>query len=194
MTMIHLVRHGEVHNPQGILYARLPRFRLSERGQQQAAAAGVYLQHRPLAAVFSSPMLRARQTAEFIARPHDLKVQQSELLNEVLTPHQGRPIAELDAEGWIMYEDLPPDYETPADLLDRVQQMIASVRAQYPEQEVAIVSHGDVVLSVQFWAQGITFSDSTKNSVKVYPATASITTLVFANGVVRPSMTYHQPY
>ncbi len=194
MTMIHLVRHGEVHNPQGILYARLPRFRLSERGQQQAAAAGVYLQHRPLTAVFSSPMLRARQTAEFIARPHDLKVQQSELLNEVLTPHQGRPIAELDAEGWIMYEDLPPDYETPADLLDRVQQMIASVRAQYPEQEVAIVSHGDVVLSVQFWAQGITFSDSTKNSVKVYPATASITTLVFANGVVRPSMTYHQPY
>jgi broad specificity phosphatase PhoE len=194
MTIIHFVRHGEVYNPQKILYSRLPRFCLSAPGQQQAAAAGAYLKDRPLAAVISSPLLRARQTARYIAEPHGLRVQRSALINEVFTPHQGRSIAELEAEGWILYENLPPGYETPGDILARTLRLIARLRQQYPDQEVAAVSHGDVVLALHFWIRDIPFTDGTKNAVDPYPATASITTLTFANGAEKPAFAYKQPY
>ena len=64
LTQIHFVRHGEVHNPQKIYYGRLPGFPLSEEGRRQAQAAAHALRARPLAAIFSSPMQRARETAE----------------------------------------------------------------------------------------------------------------------------------
>jgi broad specificity phosphatase PhoE len=206
MTIIHVVRHGDVHNPQKIFYGRMPRFRLSELGQQQAAAAGEYLKDHPLAAIVSSPRLRARQTARAIANAHasanaqasahghnGLKIQQSKLIDEIHNPHQGRPIAELDAEGWVLYEDLPPGYETAAEVQARAVRLINRLRRQYPDQEVVMVSHGDIVLSTRFWVEGITFTDDAKNRVRLYPATASITTLTF-DGSAAPTMTYHQPY
>ncbi len=193
MTTIHLVRHGEVHNPHQILYGRLPRFRLSERGREQAAAAAACLQDRPLAAVFSSPRLRARQTAAAIARPHGLPVRLSVLADEVLSPHQGRPAAELEAEGWPLYRDLPPGYETPEDILARVQRLIDRLRIAYSGREVAVVTHGDIVLAVQFWVAGVPFTDETKNR-SLYPAPASITTLQFADGAPLPALTYCRPY
>ncbi|MBN2472784.1 MAG: histidine phosphatase family protein [Anaerolineae bacterium] len=194
MTIIHVVRHGNVHNPDNILYGRLPNFRLSDEGEQQAAAAGAYLQDRPLQAVISSPQLRARQTAAHIAGPHGLAVEVSPLLDEIVSPHQGRPISELDAEGWIMYENLPEGYETPADITARLLRQIEQIRARFPDGEVAIVSHGDVVIAARFWAEGVTFNDDHKNAVPVYPATASITTLAFSGNGAKPALTYHQPY
>ena len=62
-TSIFFVRHGHVYNPQKILYGRLPGFRLSDLGREQAQAAAVALRDIPLAAAFSSPQLRTRQTA-----------------------------------------------------------------------------------------------------------------------------------
>lgn len=193
MTTIHFVRHGEVYNPDKILYGRLPGFRLSTAGESQAAAAGMHLSTRPLAAVISSPQLRARQTAEHIARPHGLTVEVSALVDEVHSPYEGRPAAELDAQGWLLYTNVLPGYETPADIMARVLRQIDLLRARYPADEVAVVTHGDIVLAVQFWAQGIPFTDETKNSVAVYPATASITSMHF-NGHARPQFTYHRPY
>ena len=76
----------------------------------------------------------------------------------------------------------------------RVVRLIDELRAAYPGQEVVAVSHGDVVLAVRFWAEGIVFNDDTKNRVQLYPATASVTSLTFAPGADRPRMTYHQPY
>lgn len=194
MTTIHVVRHGDVHNPEKILYGRLPGYRLSDLGNQQAAAAGVYLRERPLQAVIASPQLRAQQTAAHIAQHHDLAVQTSPLIDEINTPHQGRPITELDAEGWILYTDLPEGYETPEEIQTRLLEQIAAVRRDYPNGEVVLVSHGDVVLATRFWVEGIPFTDDTKNRVRLYPATASVTTLVFNGSEERPSMTYHQPY
>jgi broad specificity phosphatase PhoE len=67
---VHLVRHGEVENPDHIRYGRLPGFHLSARGREQAARAAEYLarQHPPIALVVSSPLERARETADVIAR------------------------------------------------------------------------------------------------------------------------------
>ena len=62
-TVISFVRHGEVYNPDDIIYGRLCGFRLPEKGNYQAVKAAETLNGSQLAAIFSSPLLRARQTA-----------------------------------------------------------------------------------------------------------------------------------
>jgi broad specificity phosphatase PhoE len=71
-TAISFVRHGEVYNPDNIFYGRLPGFRLSEKGNYQTGKAAETLNGSRLAAIFSSPPLRARQTAgeRVISNPH----------------------------------------------------------------------------------------------------------------------------
>ena len=60
---MHLLRHGEVHNPDGVLYGRLPGFHLSERGRQMAQMVGDHLAARDVACVVASPLERAQETA-----------------------------------------------------------------------------------------------------------------------------------
>lgn len=70
---LHLVRHGEVHNPDHVVYAALDGFRLSGLGRKQAVEAGEYLADAPVSVVVSSPLERAVQTASAIAFRHDLE-------------------------------------------------------------------------------------------------------------------------
>jgi broad specificity phosphatase PhoE len=69
-TVVHLLRHGEVHNPDGILYGRLPGFRLSEVGLRQAEQIAAHLGDHDVVHVVASPLLRAQQTAAPIAARH----------------------------------------------------------------------------------------------------------------------------
>ncbi|MGH2701497.1 MAG: histidine phosphatase family protein, partial [Actinomycetota bacterium] len=71
---VHLVRHGEVENPKGVIYGRLPGYNLSERGQRQAEAAGRHLRDADVRAVWASPLERAQETAEAIAVHHGVEV------------------------------------------------------------------------------------------------------------------------
>jgi broad specificity phosphatase PhoE len=73
-TVVHLVRHGEVRNPDGMLYGRLPGYRLSDRGERQAAQVAEVLADRDITAVLASPLERAQQTAAPIAASHGLEV------------------------------------------------------------------------------------------------------------------------
>jgi broad specificity phosphatase PhoE len=77
-TVVHLVRHGEVHNPTGVLYGRLPGFRLSGAGEKQARVTCAFLADpaagRDIAALIASPLERARQTAEPFAEQFGLEV------------------------------------------------------------------------------------------------------------------------
>jgi broad specificity phosphatase PhoE len=66
-TTVHLVRHGEVHNPEKILYGRLPGFGLSDDGRAQAKRAAEHLSRADVTALLVSPMQRAQETAEPIA-------------------------------------------------------------------------------------------------------------------------------
>jgi broad specificity phosphatase PhoE len=66
-TVVHLLRHGEVHNPDHVLYGRLPGFRLSDVGEQMATQAAKWLAGRDITLVRSSPLDRARQTAQPVA-------------------------------------------------------------------------------------------------------------------------------
>lgn len=195
MTVLHFLRHGEVHNPDRILYARLPRFRLSDRGREQAAAAGRYLADRPLATIYSSPLLRARQTAAAIATYHAaVHVGYTGLITETHTPYQGQPITGMEETGWNYFEGLPPGYETAEDVFERVQRFIQRVRQQHPGGEVVAISHGHVLLWMHLWVRGLPFNMETQFTIDPFPETASITTLTFHDGAALPDLTYHRPY
>lgn len=69
---IHLVRHGEVANPNHVVYGDLPGFNLSPAGVLHAHAAARHLDDTPIGVVITSPLARAVQTATAIARRHGL--------------------------------------------------------------------------------------------------------------------------
>ncbi|MDA2986357.1 MAG: histidine phosphatase family protein, partial [Actinomycetota bacterium] len=73
-TVVHLLRHGEVFNPEGVLYGRLPGYRLSELGEQMAVRAADALAGHDISHVISSPMERAQQTATPVAERHQLEI------------------------------------------------------------------------------------------------------------------------
>lgn len=62
-TVVHLLRHGEVHNPEGVLYGRRDGFHLSALGQRMAQKVAAEVGHRDIVVVRSSPLERARETA-----------------------------------------------------------------------------------------------------------------------------------
>jgi broad specificity phosphatase PhoE len=88
-TIVHLVRHGEVANPDGILYGRIPGFRLSEDGQVMAKNAASFLAGRDVTVVRCSPLERAVQTAEPIAAQFGLTIEVDERLIEPWNHFEG---------------------------------------------------------------------------------------------------------
>lgn len=201
-TRISFVRHGEVHNPDKIIYGRMPNFRLSERGREQAKAAGEALASRPLAALFSSPQPRAQETAGFIQAHHEaLPITIDERMNEIHSPHEGKPTALFDTPDFDLYRDVEAPYELPSDLLKRIRDFLAQMRQDYADQEIAAVTHGDILVFTYLYARGVPVISGEKYRLldhgltERYPATASILTLVYTDDSdTLPQCTYLRPY
>lgn len=202
-TILHLVRHGEVHNPRKVLYGRLPRFGLSANGRRQARETALFLADAPLRAVFSSPLLRARQTAEEIrARHPHLRLRQDRRLNEVRTIYEGVPGDQIDRKRGDIYTGVPAPFEQPADIFHRVEGFLAFIRRHFAGEQVAAVSHGDVIIFTVLWALGWELLPQNKSRLReagygtTYPSHASITGLIFASDAPdeRPKVTFTQPW
>ena len=89
--LLHLVRHGEVHNPDLVLYGRIPGFRLSERGHRMAEAAALELagSDRAVARLIASPLERAQQSARPIASAFGLEIATDERIIEPTNYFEG---------------------------------------------------------------------------------------------------------
>ncbi len=88
-TVVHLLRHGEVHNPEQVLYGRLPGYRLSETGEAMATAAAEWMAGRGITHLVSSPLERAQQTAVPIAAALGLETQIDDRLIEAGNAFEG---------------------------------------------------------------------------------------------------------
>jgi broad specificity phosphatase PhoE len=88
-SVVHLMRHGEVHNPEGVLYGRLPGYQLSDLGRLMAERVADHLADTDLAHVVASPLERARETAEPIAARHGLEIAIDDRLIEADNVFQG---------------------------------------------------------------------------------------------------------
>ena len=91
-TTVHLLRHGEVHNPDAVLYGRLPGFRLSEDGQQMARDAAQALRGRDITVVVASPLQRAQETARPLAELYGLPIGTDERLIESGNYFEGKTV------------------------------------------------------------------------------------------------------
>jgi broad specificity phosphatase PhoE len=88
-TVVHLVRHGEVENPGGVLYGRLPGYRLSADGRVMAKAAADFLAGRDVTVLWSSPLERTMESAEPLAAEFGLAVKTDERLIEPWNHFEG---------------------------------------------------------------------------------------------------------
>jgi broad specificity phosphatase PhoE len=200
-TRLTLVRHGRVHNPQKIFYGRLPGFGLSRQGLREARCTSQILSRESLAAVYASPLLRARQTAAAIQAHHKhLKIQTSTLLTEVYSPYEGRPSKEVDVLGGDVYSGATAPYEQPQDIIRRVQKFVRRVRNHFTGRQVAAVTHGDVITFMLLWASGLPPTPMNKRNLSAaglsdrYPATASMSTFVYRTSAIdeRPLVVYNR--
>ena len=92
-TTVHLMRHGEVFNPTGVLYGRLPGFRLSAAGEDMARKAAAWFAGRDVVHLVSTPLERARQTAQPVADAFGLPVQIDERIIEAGNAFEGMTVA-----------------------------------------------------------------------------------------------------
>ncbi|MEO8495259.1 MAG: histidine phosphatase family protein [Planctomycetota bacterium] len=154
--LMYLVRHGATANNLAdppLLQGRGVDLDLSDAGREQAACAARLLARQPLAAVFSSPLIRARQTAEIIAQPHGLAVQLVPAIEEVdVGQWEGRSWKEIsqtepEAHRQFIADSANHGYrggENMNQVLDRCAPALDALMRQHLGQEIAVSAHNVV--------------------------------------------------
>jgi broad specificity phosphatase PhoE len=147
-TELYLIRHGETdwnlqHRIQGL--TDIP---LNETGREQARAAGRLLSERGFDRIFSSPLSRARETAEIIAAEAGLPSPDivDALVERDYGDAEGLSFAEIERR----YPDrsLVPGEETREAVAQRVLPALHDLAAAHPDEALLIVSHGGAIRSV----------------------------------------------
>jgi broad specificity phosphatase PhoE len=193
---VHLVRHGKVENPTGVIYGRLPGFNLSELGQEQALAAAERLRDRDVGAVWASPLERAQETASAIAEPHGLEVLTDERLIESATTLEGigRSLGSFlrsPKHWWHLRNPLAPSWgESFTDIRKRMVEAVEEALEQAGGRGVVIVSHQT---PVQVARLALARRNVPPWMIGAAPcSTGSVTSLVLENGRV-VSASYFAP-
>jgi broad specificity phosphatase PhoE len=147
-TTVHVMRHGEVHNPGGVLYGRLPGYHLSERGRAQAQKVADALADRDIVLVVASPLQRAQETAAPIAATHGLQVDTDDDLIESLNVFEGQRVSPGDGalryprNWWYLRNPLRPSWGEPyAEIATRMRTAIEKARVTAQGHEAVCVSH-----------------------------------------------------
>ncbi len=147
-TIVHLLRHGEVHNPEGVLYGRLPGYHLSDDGRLMAEAAAKWLDGRDVTALYCSPMERAQETAEPIATTLGLQVTTDEQLIEGGNHFEGYTFGVGDgslrrARHWpYLWNPFRPSWGEPYEVMARrMLDVMAEAREAARGHEAVCVSH-----------------------------------------------------
>lgn len=145
---MHVLRHGEVFNPDGVLYGRLPGYRLSELGLKQAAMVAEHLADADITHVVASPLERAQQTATPLANAHSLPIATDEDLIEAANQFEGLKVSVGDGalrspRHWPKLRNpLRPSWGEPyAQIAERMLRAVHRARAAAGSGEALCVSH-----------------------------------------------------
>jgi broad specificity phosphatase PhoE len=147
ITVVHLLRHGEVHNPDHVLYGRLPGYHLSANGRMMAAAAADYFEGRPVAAIFASPLERAQETAQPVAERLGLSIVTDNRLIESGNVLEGKTVSlaslGLNPANWrYLWNPFQPSWGEPyATIAARVREVVDRARDASRGREAVCVSH-----------------------------------------------------
>jgi broad specificity phosphatase PhoE len=147
-TIVHMLRHGEVFNPQKILYGRLPGYRLSELGVQMAKAAAQSMAGHDITYLVASPLERAQQTAEPFAAEFGLPVAIDERLIESGNFFEGKRVSVGDGalrdprNWWVLRDPVTPSWGEPYRVIaQRMFNALQAAREHAEGHEAMCVSH-----------------------------------------------------
>lgn len=144
---LHLVRHGEVHNPQRVLYGRLPHYRLSDEGRRMARTAADHIAAlgRQVTTLRSSPLQRAQESAEPFTELFGLEPIIDERVIEPTNVFEGRRMrrALRDPRNWwhLRRPSLPSWGEPYVAIAERVEAAMNSAWHETESGDIVIVSH-----------------------------------------------------
>jgi broad specificity phosphatase PhoE len=147
ITIVHLLRHGEVHNPSGVLYGRLPGYHLSANGRAMAAAAADFFSERMIATVYASPLTRAQETAEPVAERHGLPIITDERLIESGNVLEGKSVSlkhlARNPVNWrYLWNPFTPSWGEPyTEVVARMWAVVERARDENGGREAVCVSH-----------------------------------------------------
>lgn len=165
---LHLVRHGEVDNPQRVVYADMPGFGLSARGRLEAEAVAEFLGSVPIKALYASPLQRAQETAEAIADATGVTVSTRDDLTEWLVARRWKGVTWEDLptafpgelEAYLASPtDLPFAEESIEELGRRIAVAASEIADAHPGEEVAVVSHQDPIQAGRLTLRGLSLAD-----------------------------------
>lgn len=190
-TDILFVRHADVHNPDNVFYARLPRFQLSDQGWKDAEVTAKALAEEPLAAIYTSPMLRAKQTARVIAKQHPaIPVHETRRLIEIRTHFQGHRWAHIPRHP--NFYDAEAGDETVQQVFLRMQRVMFDLLRRYPGRSAVCVSHSD---PIKILRMGYLGQPLTKQSAwEADPAKGSIVRFSWLDAEAEPEITSYEPH
>ena len=156
MTTLFLIRHAATDFVKdGKLAGRLPEVHLNGEGRQQAERMAARMARVKLDAIYSSPLERAVETADYIARSRELAIQTREGLNEMdcgtWTDQKIDDLSKTDE--WRMFQIYPsgarpPQGETGGQMQMRAVREVEALCAAHPEGAIAIVSHADPIKAI----------------------------------------------
>ena len=147
-TIVHLLRHGEVYNPDKILYGRLPAFVLSDLGHQMAERVADAIKDRDIVEVWASPLERAQQTATPLAEAKGLDILTDDRIIEADNVFEGQRVSIGDGvlrqpKAWRhLYNPFTPSWGEPyKDVASRMRSAVNSARDAARGHEILLVSH-----------------------------------------------------
>ncbi|MBT2384420.1 histidine phosphatase family protein [Streptomyces sp. ISL-11] len=160
LTVVHLMRHGEVHNPEGVLYGRKPGYHLSELGLRMADRVAEHLAGRNITHVVASPLERAQETATPIAKAHGLDLATDGRLIEAENVFEGKTFGVGDGalkkpDNWkYLTNPFRPSWGEP--YIDQVVRMMGALEAARDAargHEAVCVSHQLPIWIVRSYAE-----------------------------------------
>jgi broad specificity phosphatase PhoE len=196
-TTVHVARHGEVENPQKILYGRQPGWRLSTRGQQMAETLGEWSKSINLGALHVSPLQRAQETATPIARAHGIEITTDERLIEAANIFEGKSF-ELGSgvlkhpTSWRhLYNPWKPSWGEPYE--EQINRMLAAVfaaRKAANGKDAIVVSHQLPIWTLRSAIEGRSLLHDPRKRICTL---ASVTSVHFDDEGVISGLSYSEP-
>ena len=151
-TTFYLIRHGEVKNLKQIIYGRLPGFPLTENGRKQVEKTALKLKKFPVGIIYSSPLLRARESAGIIAGHLNLKPKISYDLIEIKNIFEGTPLSEYKNK--IQPHQFEDKYvkrgnESIEKIAERMMGFLVKINKMHNGKHIVVVSHGDPIAIIK---------------------------------------------
>lgn len=196
-TTVHVARHGEVENPEKILYGRQPGWRLSNRGQQMAEALGEWSKSINLGALHVSPLQRAQETAAPIARAHGIEITTDDRLIEAANVFEGKSF-ELGSgvlkhpSSWRhLYNPWKPSWGEPYE--EQINRMLAAIfaaRKAANGKDAIVVSHQLPIWILRSAIEGRSLLHDPRKRICTL---ASVTSFHFDDEGVISGLSYSEP-